>query len=206
MTAVSAIVFFLGLLFGFQRPSRLLVAAATSCYRPASLHPFQPRGAHSLFRIGFSVKRPLPLRFTDSPRHCFVEGARNLLRFRLPCQPASSTLLFRPSDFRLSGEAASTTAALGVNSVPPTPYSAFQPVRKSPPPARLHFPVRGRAAPTTAASRVNTLLRLHLPASSTLTEQLGARSTCGFPSNLEPWCFHSAVASQRPSVRPTPPC
>ena len=32
----------------------------------------------------------------------FRRGARNLLRFRLPCQPASSTLLFRSSDFRLS--------------------------------------------------------------------------------------------------------
>ena len=39
MTAVSAIVFFLGLLFGFQRPSRLLPPRL-----PATLHPVQPGG------------------------------------------------------------------------------------------------------------------------------------------------------------------
>jgi len=79
-----------------------LVAAATSCYRASRLHPIQPRGPHSLFRTGFSVKRPLPLRTHRFVSTLLRRGARNLLRFRLPCQPTSSTLLFRPSGFRLS--------------------------------------------------------------------------------------------------------
>ncbi len=67
LTAVSAICL-LGLAIWFSK-TEPLVAVATVCYRSASqLHPIQPRGPHSLFRGGFSVKRPLPLRFTASPR------------------------------------------------------------------------------------------------------------------------------------------
>jgi len=67
LTAVSAICL-LGLAIWFSK-TESLVAGATVCYRFASqLHPIQPRGPHSLFRGGFSVKWPLPLRFTASPR------------------------------------------------------------------------------------------------------------------------------------------
>jgi len=98
----------LGLLFGFQRPSRLLVAAATSCYRPASLHPIQPRGPHSLFRIGFSVKRPLSLQLHRFGSTCFVEGRGTYFASAFPvnplCRPFSSTLrLCRLRDFRFRG-------------------------------------------------------------------------------------------------------
>ena len=75
MTAVSAIVFFLGLLFGFQRPSRLLVAAATSCYRPASLHPFQPRGGILYFESAFLSSDRCRFRFTASARPASSRGA-----------------------------------------------------------------------------------------------------------------------------------
>jgi hypothetical protein len=93
--------------------------------------PLSTRGLHSLFRSGFCVKRPLPLLSTASPRldstprrgalFLPVEGARNLLRFHVRCQLASSTLSSASSRFvaratsPFRGEAASTTAALGVN-------------------------------------------------------------------------------------------
>ena len=127
LTAVSAIVFFLGLLFGFQRPSRLFPPRL-----PATLHPIQPGGCILYFEPAFLSSgrcRSVPpfrpgLDSTSRHRALFLpfEGARNLLRFRLPCQPPSSTLFFPPGplrrlrDFFVSGEAASTTAASGVNS------------------------------------------------------------------------------------------
>ncbi len=54
MTAVSAIVFFLGLLFGFQRPSRLLLPRLV-CYAvsTSSLHPVQPGGCILYFEAAF---------------------------------------------------------------------------------------------------------------------------------------------------------
>ena len=195
----------------------------------------------------------------------FRRGARNLLRFRLPCQPASSTLLFRPpalspSRLPLSGGGGFYHRRVGCQLRSLTSYfvfhffsagasvasatSPFRPtgrgfyhrrVRSQPPsstlasrslkpvavvlgaslsglgfyhrhvesqlrPAHSVFrpepsswssaavatsPGRGGAASTTAASGVNTLLQLHLPAGPTLTEQLGARGTHRFQSNLQ---------------------
>jgi hypothetical protein len=102
LTAVSAIVFFLGLLFGFQRPSRLWLPRLV-CYRTSTsrLLPVQLRGRLLYFeaallssgRCRFAAASP---RLESTPRRCAlflpVEGARNLLRFRFPCQLASSTL------------------------------------------------------------------------------------------------------------------
>jgi hypothetical protein len=125
LTAVSAIVFFLGLLFGFQRPSHLstepLVAVAASCYLPSTSRPLpiQPRSRLLYFEAAFlssgrfppTTSPHLDSRFASSCR-----GARNLLRFRLPCQLASSTLSSAsPRLPPLRGAAASTTAASRVN-------------------------------------------------------------------------------------------
>ena len=127
MTAVSAIVFFLGLLFGFQRPSRLLLPRLV-CYRVSTsrLHPVQPRGLPSLFRSCSAVKRPLPLCFAapsrlDSTWHrgalpLPVEGRGTY--FVSASRVNSLRRLFLPPRFgfrRFEREAASTTAALGVN-------------------------------------------------------------------------------------------
>ncbi len=70
MTAVSAIVFFLGLLFGFQRPSRLLLPRLL-CYRASSLHPVQPGGCILYFEAAFlssgRCRSVSPLRLTTLP-------------------------------------------------------------------------------------------------------------------------------------------
>jgi hypothetical protein len=126
LTAVSAIVFFLGLLFGFQRPSRLLLLrlrATVLLLLRCTLFNFgaaffiskrflcQAAVAACLHRFTSLGIRTAPLRFASSYR-----GARNLLRIRVSCQLASSTLSstsLRLSPFR--GEAASTTTALRVN-------------------------------------------------------------------------------------------
>ena len=88
MTAVSAIVFFLGLLFGFQRPSRLLLPRLCATVLLAA--PQSTRGLHSLFRTGFSVKRPLPPRSTVSPRFGFnIAPPRFVSSFRGGAEPTS---------------------------------------------------------------------------------------------------------------------
>jgi hypothetical protein len=125
--------FFLGLLFGFQRPSRLLATAAL-CYRfPTTRQlPFQLRGCLLYFeaaslssgrcRFVFSASPRFSLRFALRRSASSVEGPRNLLPLRLPCQPTSSTPSFPRSPFvacatpLLQREAASTTASSGVNS------------------------------------------------------------------------------------------
>jgi hypothetical protein len=126
LTAVSAIVFFLGLLFGFQRPSRLLLpqlratvlllldctpfnfGAALFISKRLFCQAAVAASLHHFASLGISTA---PLRIAASYR-----GARNLLRIRVSCQLASSTL--SSTSLRLSplrGAAASTTAALGVN-------------------------------------------------------------------------------------------
>ena len=102
MTAVSAIVFFLGLLFGFQRPSRLLLPRlCATVLLLLSCTPFNPGAAFFISKRLFcqaAVAAPFhrfaspgfntaPSRFVSSGR-----GARNLLPFRISCQLASSTL------------------------------------------------------------------------------------------------------------------
>jgi hypothetical protein len=115
----------LGLLFGFQRPSRLLwprlfvtldFSAAPHSTSGAAF--FISKRFFCQAAVAASFQRFASFRINIAPRR-FVssfEGARNLLRFPLPCQPASSTLFFHRTDFFVrSGEAASTTTALGVN-------------------------------------------------------------------------------------------
>jgi hypothetical protein len=223
LTAVSAIVFFLGLLFGFQRPSRLLlprlratvllllgctpfnfgaaffISKRLFCQAAvaASLHRFTSPGLTSSCRGGAeptSLPPPVSTRFVDSffrlaaafaasrgggfyhrrvwsqlrsstsyfVFHCFVRGLRRQCDFAFPSEgarllsprPGGVNRLRRLSSSlrhasvavatsALSRGAASTTAASGVNSVLPTPYSVFQPDQENPPPLRLRLPVRG---------------------------------------------------------------
>ena len=86
----------------------------------------------------------------------FAPGGVNRLR-RLSSSHPPDFVACATSVFRR--EAASTTAALRVNSVLPTPYSDFQFGQEHSPPLRFGFPVRGGAASTTTAWRVNPLLR-----------------------------------------------
>lgn len=164
----------LGLLFGFQRPSRLC-PTATSCYPVAFLFTISKRSccqaavAASLFR--FVPRRPA-LRFG---------GARNLLPFRPPCQLSSLTLCFLSTALLpqqlgcFSGEAASTTAASRVNFVSLTAYLVVLLLR----PGLFHrqcdvaFPSGG--APSTAARPVESTAFLHFffPAQRNV-----ARATC----------------------------
>jgi hypothetical protein len=195
LTAVSAIVFFLGLLFGFQRPSRLLLPrlCATVFLLLSS----------TLFNFGaalFISKRPSCQAAVAAPFHRFVPvriqhrafalcfflsgGARNLLRFRIPCQLASSTLSSAPSrlcrlrDFRrFVGGSGFYHRRVGSQLRSPTFYFVFHCfVRSSWPPLRPRLPVRGGAASTTAASGVNTILRLRLPADTAWCARRSAAS------------------------------
>jgi hypothetical protein len=156
LTAVSAIVFFLGLLFGFQRPSRLLLPRLL-CYRASSLHPVQPGGCILYFEAAFLSSGRCRFVFTASPHRSSWRGARNLLHFRVSCQLASSTL--SSASLRLSslrGEAASTTAALGVNFALRLRISSFTAsVRSSWPPVRPCFPSEGRGFYRLALGGVN---------------------------------------------------
>jgi hypothetical protein len=160
LTAVSAIVFFLGLLFGFQRPSRLLPPRLrATVLLLLGCTPFNFGAAffiskrflcqaaiavclHRFISLGISIA---PLRIASSYR-----GARNLLRIRVSCQLASSTLSstsFRLPPFR--GAAASTTTALGVNFARRLRISSFVFhcfSRRPPSPVRLRLSVRGGAA------------------------------------------------------------
>jgi hypothetical protein len=189
----------LGLAIWFSKTEPPLVAAATSCYLASRLHPLQPRGPHSLFRTGFSVKRPLPLYFTGSPRRCSVEGARNLLRFRPPCQPPSSTLLFRPSDFRLpvrGGGFYHRRVRCQLRSL--TSYFVFHFFSAGASVASATSPFRPRgAASTTTAFGVNTLLRL----SSSL--RLGPVTVETGASSRGRGLYHRRVWSQHASSTPS---
>jgi hypothetical protein len=94
----------LGLLFGFQRPSRLSPPRLSATVFPLlGSTPLQPRGRLLYFEAAFLSSGRCRSASTASPRFRFdpaplrlasasFEGARNLLRFRLPCQPTSSTL------------------------------------------------------------------------------------------------------------------
>ena len=139
----------------------------------SQLHPIQPRGTQCLFRSGFSVKRPLPLRF-----HRFASPGVNIA-------PERFVSFFRggaePTSFPPSLSTDFVDPSLSADSVPSpvrlrrfegrrfyhrrvrcqlrslTSYFVFQFARELPPPLRLCFPVRGGAASTTAASGVNRL-------------------------------------------------
>jgi len=97
----------LGLLFGFQRPSRLSCLHGL-CYSPAfsAPVPLQPRGRFFYFNLGsLSTSTSLPFPASSSlknPPSGFVlpfrGGARLLPRRRSPCQPVSvfcSTTVYR---------------------------------------------------------------------------------------------------------------
>jgi hypothetical protein len=156
LTAVSAIC--LGLLSDFQRPSRLLLPRLRATVYFPAVSRFNP-GPLLLFRTGFPVKRPLPLRFADSP-----------LSFRgPPLRPASlsrgggfyftapfgvnltlSTLSFRWSSQRAFapglpfGEARLLSPLPREStSFPSTSYFGFQSVRVLLPPLRPDHPGRG---------------------------------------------------------------
>jgi hypothetical protein len=171
----------LGLLSGFQRPSRLLPAVLL-CYRFTQPHRFQPAGrllysepfslSSGRCRFAFSVHREGALR-------CSFVGARNLLPFRSSCQLASSTRFFPPAVFcRLRdlfglGEAASTTTAFRVNLLRRLLISlCFASLgQRLPPPVRLRLSVRGGAA-SIASSQGSQ------PPSSTPSSPLSAAVAC----------------------------
>ncbi len=180
MTAVSAIVFFLGLLFGFQRPSRLLLLRLrATVLLLLGCSPFNLGGCTLYFeaaslssgRCRFaSTASPLPE--SASRRSVWllpVEGARNLLLFRASCQLASLTLFLSPRSGLRRFE--------GRRLLPPPRWEStsladflflLSLLRPGPPsPVRLRFSVRGGAASTTAASGVNLYLRRYLPARQT---------------------------------------
>jgi hypothetical protein len=193
LTAVSAIVFFLGLLFGFQRPSRLLLLRLV-CYGASYCFtaPHSTRGLRSLFRSGFSVKRPLPLRFTVSPR---LDSTPRRGALFLPVEGRGTYFLSasRVNSLRrpfVSARTALSPARLrrfeGRRLLPPPRWestsladfvfrlSLLRP--ELPSPVRLRFSVRGGAASTTAASGVNLFL-------------------------LTPYSFFQAVRRNPPPVR-----
>jgi hypothetical protein len=124
LTAVSAIVFFLGLLFGFQRPSHLSLSRLRATFLLLlGRSPFNLGAAFFISKRLFCQAavsgpplRPIWTRIAPSRFASSCRGARNLLRFRLPCQLASSTLSSAsPRLPPLRGAAASTTAASRVN-------------------------------------------------------------------------------------------
>ena len=106
----------LGLAIWFSKTEPLLVVAATSCYRPASLHPIQPGGRILYFESAFlSSER---CRFTSPARldpassrgrGTYFASAFPVNPLRRPFSSARPAFAFR------GGEAASTTAAFGVN-------------------------------------------------------------------------------------------
>jgi len=123
LTAVSAICL-LGLAIWFSK-TEPLVALATVCYGVSRLlccTPFYFGGRILYFEALLLSSGQCRFVFCASPRPSSVEGVRNLLRLRLPCQPTSLTPAFPPiplrrrCDFAVSRGGASTTAASGVNS------------------------------------------------------------------------------------------
>jgi hypothetical protein len=122
------------------------VAFATFAFRGRRLLP-PPRWVSTplvdfVFRLSLLLGRGLR-------RQCdfaFPSEGRGFYHRRVRSQLPSSTLFFPPPwNFRsrvVQGGAASTTAALRVNSIPPTPYSVLGPRPGSPPPLRLR-PVEG---------------------------------------------------------------
>ena len=228
MTAVSAIVFFLGLLFGFQRPSRLLpLRPCATVLLLLGCIPFNFGAAlfisKRLFCQATVVASFSPLRLVwiqhRAVAPCFFlsRGAEST---SLP-HPLSTCFVdsfFRlASAFAASRGAASTTAASRVNFARRLRISFFHffvrglrrqcdfafpsegprllspPRSESTPYCRLRIPptwsrrqrdvpVWRGAASTTAASRVNTLLRLHLPAASAWrTRHSAAPTPCRVP-------------------------
>ena len=128
-----------------------------------SAAPHSTSGLHSLFRSGFSVKRPLSLRFTVSPRLGstsrrgalllpFEEGrgiyfpsasAVNSLRRLFSSRPPASSPSRLPP---VRGDAAFTTAASGVNFARRLRISSFSFVRGFSTAVAASLPVRGGAA------------------------------------------------------------
>jgi hypothetical protein len=212
LTAVSAIVFFLGLLFGFQRPSRLLpLRLCATVFRLLCCTPFNPGAAFfiskrlfcqaavaaAFCRFASSGFNTAPWRFVSSRR-----GARNLLRFRVSCQLASSTLSSASSRFVASatspfrGEAASTTTALGVNFARRLRISSFTASSgASVASATSLFRPRG-AASTTTALGVN---RLRRPSSSHPAQ---LRRQCDFRLVEGRGFYHHRVQCQLRTANP----
>jgi hypothetical protein len=179
LTAVSAIVFFLGLLFGFQRPSRLLPPRlSATVLLLLGCTPFNLGGRLLYFESAFlssgRCRSVSPLRLVGSQHRagalCFFLLRRGA---ELTSFPRLVSTRFVDSFFRLvpassparhppfRGEAASTTTALGVNFARRLSISSFTSlVRSLWPPLRPRFPVRGGAASITAALGVNRLRRL----------------------------------------------
>ena len=106
MTAVSAICLLWACYLVFKDRAACCCRDFVLPFSYFSAAPRSTSGPPSLFRSAFAVKRPLPLRFSASPRLASasrrsalllpVEGARNLLRFRVRRQLTSSTLFFPP--------------------------------------------------------------------------------------------------------------
>ena len=117
LTAVSAIVFFLGLLFGFQRPSRCLLPPRLRATVLLRCTPFNLGGCILYFESAFlssdrcRFASPICLDAVLSRgRGTYFASAFPVNPLRRPFSSARPTFVFR------SGEAASTTAASGVNS------------------------------------------------------------------------------------------
>ena len=106
---------------------------------------------------------------------CFFsfEGARNLLRFRLPCQPPSSTPSFPPirlcrlRDFAVSRGGGFYHRRVRCQLRSLTSYFVFQTRSGAPVAVATSLSRSGGAASTTTALRVNRLRRPLLPAPST---------------------------------------
>jgi hypothetical protein len=182
LTAVSAICL-LGLAIWFSK-TEPLVALATVCY--ALLRcciPFNFGGGILYFealplssdRCRFASPLRLVWKQHRAAALCFFsfEGARNLLRFRLPCQPTSSTPSFPPirlcrlRDFAVSRGGGFYHRRVRCQLRSLTSYFVFQTRSGAPVAVATSLSRSGGAASTTTALRVNRLRRPLLPAPST---------------------------------------
>ena len=158
MTAVSAIVFFLGLLFGFQRPSRLLPLrlCATVLLRCTPFNPgaaffiskrllCQAAVAAAFHRFASSGFNTAPWRFVSScrggaeptslPRPLSTRFVDSLFRLVPVC---------RPCDFAVSRGGGFYHRRVGSQLRSPTSYFVFHFFRPGlPSPVRLRLSVRG---------------------------------------------------------------
>ncbi len=220
MTAVSAIVFFLGLLFGFQRPSRLLLPRLRATVS-SRLHPIQPRGRFLYFEVAFlssdRCRSVSPLRLVGSQHRaaalCFFLFSR---RGAEPTAfPPSLSTHFVDSFFHpLPALSPARLPPLrGLRLLPPprpesTPLVDFVfrlSLRSSGgpgSPVRLRLPVRGGAAST--ASPLGSQLpssTLFFPPTPTLSLARRLPGRGGAASTTPAWSVNSVPPTPYSSFR-----
>ena len=182
MTAVSAIVFFLGLLFGFQRPSRLLPPRlCATVLLAASLHPIQPGVCILYFEAAFLSSgrcRCLPTaspRLDSTSRRCAlflpVEGGAEPTSLPLPLSTRFVDSFFHlTAAFAVSRGGGFYYHRVGSQLRSPTSYFVFHFFRPGPSsPVRRRLSVRGaRLLPPPrweSTAFVDPLLPAHLASS-----------------------------------------